>query len=133
MENLESKKRCNITFQKVMKIIGFVILGITGAIGLALLLGYAVMLLWNWLMPDIFGFVEITFWQAVAIIVLARLIFGGFKHPHHTSSDKGFMSKFHNKKCMPIKNHSFDKWSHYDEFWKNEGEKAFNDFVEQRK
>ena len=60
MENLESEKRCNITLKKVMKTIGFVLLGIVGAVGLALLLGYGVMYLWNWLLPDLFGFIEIA-------------------------------------------------------------------------
>ena len=46
------------------RIIGWVILGIIGAAALAFILGYVVMLLWNWIMPDIFGLVEITFWQS---------------------------------------------------------------------
>ncbi|MDR2010877.1 MAG: hypothetical protein LBQ22_10395 [Bacteroidales bacterium] len=38
-----------------------------------------VMLLWNWLMPSIFGLITINFWQALGILVLARILFGGFK------------------------------------------------------
>lgn len=37
-----------------------------------------VMLLWNWLMPEIFGLATICFWQAVGLFILARIIFGGF-------------------------------------------------------
>lgn len=37
-----------------------------------------VMLLWNWLMPAIFGLTVISFWQALGIFVLARILFGGF-------------------------------------------------------
>jgi len=37
-----------------------------------------VMLLWNWLMPAIFGLVSIGFWQALGILVLCRLLFGRF-------------------------------------------------------
>ncbi|MBT3207462.1 MAG: hypothetical protein HN704_08625 [Bacteroidetes bacterium] len=132
MENLESKKRCNITFKKVIKTTGLVLLGIVGASAFALAIGYGVMLLWNWLLPDLFGFIEITFWQAVAIVVLARLIFGGFKHPHKGSHHDTFMSRFHNNKCEPAKSKNYDKWEHYDEFWKTEGEKAFMDFVERK-
>ena len=36
------------------------------------------MLLWNWLMPAIFGLGVISFWQALGILVLCRLLFGGF-------------------------------------------------------
>lgn len=38
----------------------------------------AVMLLWNWLIPGIFGFVTINFWQALGLLVLSRILFGRF-------------------------------------------------------
>lgn len=34
--------------------------------------------LWNWLMPAIFGGREITFWQALGLLMLCRILFGGF-------------------------------------------------------
>lgn len=37
-----------------------------------------VMLLWNCLMPSIFGLGVISFWQSLGLLVLARLLFGGF-------------------------------------------------------
>jgi hypothetical protein len=42
---------------------------------LIVLLGYPVMLLWNWLIPEIFGLSEITFWQAIGINVLCTILF----------------------------------------------------------
>jgi hypothetical protein len=33
--------------------------------------------LWNWLMPPIFGWREITFWQAFGLLALCRILFGG--------------------------------------------------------
>jgi len=39
-------------------------------------MSYLVMSLWNWLMPMIFGISAITFWQALGILILAKLIFG---------------------------------------------------------
>ena len=41
-----------------------------------LLLGLPLMLLWNWLMPIIFGLPVLTFWQAVGINFLASILFG---------------------------------------------------------
>jgi membrane protease YdiL (CAAX protease family) len=41
--------------------------------------GGAVMLLWNWLLPDLFGWQLISFWQAVGLLVLARILLGGFR------------------------------------------------------
>src|SRR5512138_1619361 len=69
-----------------LKIVGMVVAGIVGALIFALAFGYFVMLLWNWLMPQLFGITKIYFWQAFGIILLARLIFGTAGHhgpPHH--------------------------------------------------
>jgi hypothetical protein len=43
----------------------------------------AVMLLWNWLMPSLFGLTTISFWQALGILVLCRMLFGSFDSGHH--------------------------------------------------
>jgi hypothetical protein len=40
--------------------------------------GAAVMLLWNVLMPELFGLVAITYWQAIGLLILTRLLTGGF-------------------------------------------------------
>jgi hypothetical protein len=39
--------------------------------------GQAVLQLWNLLMPDIFGLHPISFWQAVGLMSLSWLLFGG--------------------------------------------------------
>jgi hypothetical protein len=41
-------------------------------------LGEAVLQLWNWLLPSLFGWRQITYWQAVGILVLCRILFGKF-------------------------------------------------------
>ena len=40
--------------------------------------GEVVMLLWNWLAPALFGLRQITFWQALGLLALSRILFGGF-------------------------------------------------------
>lgn len=45
----------------------------------ALALSFVAMSLWNWLMPPIFGLHLITFWQALGLLVLSRLLVGGFR------------------------------------------------------
>ena len=53
--------------------------------------GWLVATLWNWLMPPLFGLGAITFWQALGLFVLGRVLFGGFRgfgghhrrHRHH--------------------------------------------------
>jgi len=42
----------------------------------ALLLALPVMWLWNSLMPEIFGLVQINFWQTLSLCVLLRGLFG---------------------------------------------------------
>jgi hypothetical protein len=37
-----------------------------------------VMTLWNWLMPAVFGLRAITFWQALGLLVISRILFGRF-------------------------------------------------------
>ena len=38
--------------------------------------GEVVRQLWNWLLPGLFGWRAITFWQAVGILALCRILFG---------------------------------------------------------
>ena len=40
--------------------------------------GEVVMHLWNWLLPPLFGWRQIGFWQALGLLVLCRILFGGF-------------------------------------------------------
>ena len=52
---------------------------VLGAIVFGALAGWLVMSLWNWLMPAIFGLTAITFIQALGLLVLSRILFGGFR------------------------------------------------------
>ena len=44
------------------------------------LFGEMVMHLWNWLLPMLFGWRQISFWQALGLLVLCRILFGGMSH-----------------------------------------------------
>jgi len=46
-------------------------------------LSVIVMLLWNALIPALFAGPALTFWQAAGLLVLCRLLFGGFRPRHH--------------------------------------------------
>jgi len=59
---------------KVLKIIGMVLLGIAAGF----LFGLAIQLLWNWLMPMLFGLIKITYWQGIGILILSSILFGRF-------------------------------------------------------
>ncbi len=62
------------------RVIGF------GAVAVvaAFVFGFAVMFLWNWLMPDLFGLKAVSYWQAWGILALSWILFGGLRgHGHH--------------------------------------------------
>ncbi|NLJ46886.1 MAG: hypothetical protein GX430_10025 [Treponema sp.] len=66
--------------QKVLMVIGFVILGA----GFLALVGWVVMSLWNWLMQEIFGLPRVGYWQAWGLLILSSILFKGSGH-----GDKG--------------------------------------------
>lgn len=66
----------------------------------ALICGGLTMLLWNWLMPGIFSLPEINFWQAVGLLVLCKILFGGIGGGHHG----------HHGHCHGDKNKLRERW-----------------------
>jgi hypothetical protein len=108
-------------------IAGMIVLGIIGITGLAILFGFVIMWLWNWLMPELFGLPLISYWQAVGLFILLKILIGG-------CGGKGHHSKHHNSehKCGDGKKYrkDFNKWSQYDKFWEQEGEKAYQKFID---
>lgn len=42
------------------------------------LAGYVTMFLWNWLLPDLFQLPTISIWQALGLLLLSRILFGGW-------------------------------------------------------
>jgi MFS family permease len=68
-------------------------IGIASAIAFVLFIllgGVIVQWLWNWLLPDIFGLRQITFWQALGLLALCRILFGSFGRGggHHRDDGK---------------------------------------------
>ena len=60
---------------RIAKVIGIIILAIIGVF----VFGSIVMLLWNALMPVIFHLPLISFWQALGLLILTKILFGGFR------------------------------------------------------
>lgn len=65
---------------KGLKVISFVVV-------VAVLLGLVTMELWNALLPQIFKLPRITFWQGLGLLVLSKILFGGF-HRHSGHRDQ---------------------------------------------
>ncbi len=41
--------------------------------------GFIVMSLWNWVLPPATGWHPINYWQALGLLVLSKILFGGFR------------------------------------------------------
>ena len=60
-----------------MRLIFIAPLAILGILLFTFIGGEIVLHLWNWLLPPLFGWRLITFWQALGLLVLCRILFGG--------------------------------------------------------
>ena len=63
---------------RLTRLILIVPLAILGMVIFAWIGGELVMHLWNWLAPALFGLRQVTFWQALGLLALCRILFGGF-------------------------------------------------------
>jgi hypothetical protein len=97
------------------RIVGRAFIGIVVASFFALVFGLVVKALWNWIMPAVFGLTVITYWQAFGIIILAKILFSGIHpHPGHDRFGPPFTRQ----------RRSYDRW------WREEGQKAFDGWLE---
>src|SRR5580704_6252352 len=61
--------------RRIKKILKVAVIGVMAVT----VFGFLVMSLWNWLGPAVFGLRSITFWQALGILILSKILFGGFR------------------------------------------------------
>lgn len=65
---------------KIGMALGFAMVTMILIVMISLLMGLPVMLLWNALLPALFGIKVIGFWQAVGINILCGILFKGTSH-----------------------------------------------------
>ncbi len=70
--------------------------------------GEVVKLLWNWLLPPIVGVREITFWQAVGILALSRILFGRLGFRGHSRSGSSIRSRISDRMADRVA----ERWEH---------------------
>jgi len=118
---------------RVARIAGLVIAGVIGAAVFALAFGWFVQLLWNWLMPGIFGLGTIGYWQAFGLVILGKLIFGGIGTGHGGRPRPGRWDK-HAPWGPPERDRGWDRnrWTLWKDFWNDEGRDAFERYVQRR-
>jgi hypothetical protein len=72
---------------------------------------YVVMLLWNWLVPELFSGPVLGYWQTLGILILSKILFAGL-HPFH-------------REGAPWKDRSWGH-EHGRSYWKNRFEEKMN-------
>ncbi len=118
------------------RFIGRAVLGIIAAVAFALIFGIFVMLLWNWLMPAIFGLGKIAYMQGIGLVLLARLLFGRMgRHRDHA----GYLAGRYGFRHFPWRgcgcakedaaNGDIEDWRQYDAWWNAEGREAFKKYI----
>ncbi len=93
---------------KPLAIVGMVVGGTALAALFAFLFGWVVMLLWNWLMPVIFGLPRIGYWQGWGLVLLSHILVkpgypggggsGGKKRDGWKAEAK---TRFEKRECKP--------------------------------
>jgi hypothetical protein len=111
----------------VGRIVAAVVGGVVVACAFGLAFGWLVMLLWNSLMPALFGLKMLTYWQAFGIILLSRLIVGGVGC-HPLSHGKPFRHH-HPDEWAP--NGDRRNWRFYRQYWNERGKKDFEEYLKQ--
>jgi hypothetical protein len=104
--------------KKGLKIIGWVALGLLGVFAF----GWVVMQLWNWLIPVLFGGPTLTFWQAMGLLLLSKLLLGfggkGGWHHHRREHWRAKYDKFSSmspEERAALKEKMKEKWCRWDE------------------
>ena len=102
---------------------------VIGAVAIGVF-GWVTMILWNWLIPNLFSGPVITMWQALGLLVLSKILFGSIGKGHHRNHQWGGYWKQRLNSMSPEDREKFkqkmkDKWCYRDpETFKKESSPA---------
>jgi hypothetical protein len=136
----------------VVRIVVMTITGLIGAVIIAFLFGYFVMLLWNWLLPPLLHAGTINYWQAFGIVILAKILFGGMGGTHRYYGPRGWRREARRwgrwesghgplgwKGSWCGEDEGQDEWAprgsrrnwrYYGQYWRDEGRAAFEAWLD---
>jgi len=134
---MEEKTRHRAKFSRIAA--GFIIWLIVTAV-FSLAIGAPVMAVWNWIAPEIFGLPAIGYWQAFGIVLLAKLVFGGFgshfvPHPGireeyvRDCGKRFWRRRAHFEKAF----RDFGLDDDYEDWWEKHGSKSFDEYMKQKR
>ncbi len=105
-----------------------VLAGMVLSLIFGLIFGYFVMLLWNNLLPAIFGWKEITYWQGAGLVIMFRLLFGS--HGYYKSGHD--WEKAAAAAAGPAHRSMSERDGYYRTWWEQEGRAAFQQYADKR-
>src|SRR5690349_18930935 len=116
-----------------LKITALVVAGVVALALFALVFGIVVRELWIWVMPSVFGLGMVTYWQAVGLVLLSKLLFGSFGGGNHgrrferpvKESDRPDETSKADARSTDDDRWSPANWYQFREFWQAEGRSAF--------
>jgi hypothetical protein len=115
---------------KKYKVLFYVLLGLIAGVAFFILFGFFVKLLWNVTVTAVFDVSPITFWQAVGLFVLAKLLFGfglsgGGTPAHRRKKGRRHADGKHDE--AGVGDEAFRQ------FWQEEGKAAYEAYRDQRR
>ncbi len=131
------------TAGRVARIATLALAGAAAMVLFAAVFGWLVEILWNWLMPPLFGLKAITFWQAFGILLLAKLLFGGLAPGYRRRNGRwGRRFREHARGAGPEGEEGDAdgapwpgdrrRWPLFRQFWREEGRAAFEAYAQKR-
>lgn len=122
--------------KKGFRLAGLALFGIIAAGFFAMVFAIIVKELWNWLMPGLFGLPVITFLQAFGIILLSRLLVGGWHRGghdrrNHSDGHDHFHRFFDSGPCAIPEDISRDRKS-FVRFWEEQGRSSYEEYRKTR-
>ena len=115
-----------MTGPRALKIAGLVVGGLVLAVLFALAFGWAVMALWNWLMPAIFGLGAVSYWQAFGLVILAKILFTGIGRPGMgVGGGRRFGRRGRGFGRDDGPGRGPEDWGRFREYWHDEGRDTF--------
>lgn len=136
-DNGDQNQACKrLTERKVARIVGAVVSGLVLACVIAFVFGFLVKWLWSATLTPLFHIPQPTYWQAVGLIVLAKILFGGIGH-HHKRTDHPFRSTTRHPRFNGFPGMDMDFFNRHHrkdfrEYWEKEGRKTFEDYLSKR-
>lgn len=107
--------------------------GLLFALVLAFIFGFFVRLIWNGIMPGLFGVSVLTYWQSFGLVLLTRMLFGswgqvtrGVPPGVHLHAGEESLATIGLGGTLRSSRH---RRAGYSDWWREEGKRAFDEYV----